>query len=100
MLFLESLTDQEPEPEEERHVGLSRVVGQPPGGIEVRLLEDVGGIDPPLEASIEPQGNHAAQPGAAAIEERLPRELVAPRGSLDQTSRLARWIRGRHHHTP
>ena len=56
------LTGHQPQPEEERHLALGQVVRQLLGDVEIRLLEHVGGIDPPLQPAIEPQPHHLPQP--------------------------------------
>src|SRR5262249_4244008 len=46
-------------------------------GLEVRLLEGVGGVDASLEALVEAQGEHAAQAIAVPGQERAPPHTVA-----------------------
>ena len=65
------------EPEEEGHLGPCGVFGESRGGVEVRLLDHVGGVDPPLEAAVEPQCDHPAEPGAVGIEQVRPGLPVA-----------------------
>ena len=58
----EALEREEPQPEERRHrLRLAPVVVAPRGGLEERLVDDVGGVDAPAEAGIETQRDHPAQ---------------------------------------
>ena len=61
VLLQQPLAGEEPQPEEERHRRVVEVLRQPADRIEHRLLDDVGGVDPPLEPPVQPQGDHAAQ---------------------------------------
>ena len=47
------------EPKKKRHLGLLEIPVEPPPSLGVRLLNDVGWIDPPSEAPVDPQLNHA-----------------------------------------
>jgi hypothetical protein len=58
---LQSLSGEEAQPQDERHVGLLRVFGRPGLEVEKRFLEDVGRIGPPLQAAIQTQPHHTAQ---------------------------------------
>jgi hypothetical protein len=49
----EPLGRQEPEPEERRHRGIGGILGEPPRGIHERLLNHVGRVDAPLEATVQ-----------------------------------------------
>ena len=102
MLLQQPLAGQEPEPEEERHRRVLEVLRQPPGGVEVGLLDHVGGVDPALEAAVEPQGDHPPQPVAVPRQQLRPGPLVAPRGLLDQAVDVAvpRWRGHTTHHIP
>jgi hypothetical protein len=63
------LAGEVPEPEERRHPGVGEVLGLPLVDVEERLLEDVRGIDPPLEAPVQPQSDHPTQPVVVLAEE-------------------------------
>ena len=78
------LPGHQPQPEEERHLALGQVMRQLLGDVEIRLLEHVGGIDPPLEPAVEPQPHHLPQPFAVAAEQLGQRGLVALAGAVDQ----------------
>ena len=69
------LPGHQPQPEEERHLALGQVSGQLLGDVEIRLLEHVGGVDPPLEPAVEPQPHHLPQPFAVAAEQLGQRRL-------------------------
>ena len=60
----QGLGDDQPEPEEERHRAFARIVGDAAGGVEEGFLEDVVGVDPPLEPAVEPDPNHPPEPVA------------------------------------
>ncbi len=47
MQELEPLAGEKSEPEKQRHRGVGGVIGKPAGGVNERLLENVGGIDSP-----------------------------------------------------
>ena len=46
------LAGQEPQPQEQRHGRIGQVLVQLPRGVEIRLLEHVGGIDPARHAAV------------------------------------------------
>ncbi len=54
------LSGQEPEPEKGRHVRVSRILRGPAQNVDLRLLQNVRGVDsplePPVEAHCEPSG--------------------------------------------
>jgi hypothetical protein len=72
---LEPLHGQETQPEKRRHSRIGRVLRQAARSIQERLLEHVLGIDPPLQAAVEPQPNHPAEPFAVPGEE-LPERMM------------------------
>jgi hypothetical protein len=91
VLLQDPLADQEPEPEDEGHrPRLAGVLGQASGGIEERLLDHVGGVDPALQPRVEPQDGHLAQPGPVPLQELPPELLVSVSSPLDQAGDLAR----------
>ena len=49
-------------PEEERGVGLLHVRAEVLPGLQAHVLDDVGGIDSPLQPRVEPKAHHPAQP--------------------------------------
>ena len=87
----EPLAGEEPQPEEERHVRLPGVLGQPGGGVDVGLLDDIGGIDPALQAAVEPQRDHPPQAVARPHQQGAPGRLVPLCRPPEQASRLARF---------
>src|SRR5262249_30096743 len=81
-----------PQPEEERDLGPVEIRSQAPPGLEVGILEDVGGIDPSLEPLIQPEGDHPPQPRAAAVDQGLPAPAVARGGEPEELVVLARFL--------
>jgi hypothetical protein len=73
-----------PQPEIELHRRLGRIVGQTAGGFDHRFLDDVRGIDPAIEPTVEPQADHVPQPVAVAAEQFGNGPLVAPRRLSEQ----------------
>ena len=53
-------------------------------GLQADLLDDVGGVDPPLEPRVEPEGHHPAQPRPVPLQERLPARGVTGGGQSHQ----------------
>ena len=68
------------EPEENRHPGILPVLGGTLGHIQVRLLQDVGRVETPLEPPIHPELHHPPQPVPVSRKKFAKRSLVA---SLD-----------------
>src|SRR5262249_54124271 len=64
-------TGPEAEPEEERQRGVAEIIADLPADLEIDLLDHIGGVDSALQAAVEPELDHAAQPGAIACEEIL-----------------------------
>ena len=84
------LAGEEPEPQKERHRGIAQVLGQPGRGLQIRFLDHVRRVDPPLEPPIHPQGDHAAKPISVPRQQR-PQDLPIPlRGLLEYSVGLAR----------
>ncbi len=54
----ERLAGQEAEPEERRHVRLGEVFPGPTGDLKEGVLEDVGGVDPPLQPPVDAESDH------------------------------------------
>ena len=88
MLLQQPLAGQKPQPEEERHRRVLPVLGQAVAGLEHRLLDDVRGIDPPLEPAVQAQRDHAPQAVAIPGQQLAPRRLVALDCAVDQALRL------------
>ena len=64
------LAGQEPQPEEERQLpARAAYSGEPPGGLEVSLLEHVGVVDPARQPAVEPQVDHPLEPVAVLGEQ-------------------------------
>ena len=68
------------EPEEEGHLGPSRVLGQPRGGVEVDLLDHVGRVEAAEEAAVEPDGDHSPETRPVLVEQPVPGVPVASGG--------------------
>src|SRR5437773_784565 len=80
---LESLPGQGAEPEEEGDLGVRGELAGPAGEVEERLLEDVGGVEPALEAAVQPQADHPFEPLPVAVPE-LPEGVLIPGRTLPQ----------------
>jgi hypothetical protein len=89
------LPGEEAQPEEERHRPLGQVLGQAVGGLQVGILDDVGGVDAALQPAVQAQGDHAAQPLAVPFQQRPPALRVPPGRSLEQPVRFVRVSRRR-----
>jgi hypothetical protein len=77
---LEGLGGQETEPQEHRHrLRFAEVFRQPAGGLEIRLLDHVRGIDPPLEPPVQAKGDHPPQAATMLGEGLFQRGGVVPR---------------------
>ena len=59
-----------PQPEEERQRRLADVLIQPPGDLDVRLLEYVGVVDPAGQPAAEAEMHHPLEPIVVASEQR------------------------------
>ena len=64
----ELLPRDEPNPEEERHVGFLEVLRHPVGNLQKGVLDDIRSIDAPAELPLESEADHAVEPGAVAVE--------------------------------
>jgi hypothetical protein len=85
----QALADDEPQPEEEGEVGFAAVLRQAGHGLDVGVLDHVGGIDPALEPAVQTQGDHPPQPVAVAVEQGPPRLRVTRCGTAEQPAHLA-----------
>jgi hypothetical protein len=83
------LAGDQPQPQEDRDRGVRDILTGAPSDVEVGLLQDVGGIDPPLEPPIEPQPHDPPQPIATPGEERDQRSLIATLDALEQVIEVA-----------
>ena len=88
MLLQQPLAGDVPQPEEERHRRILAILGQPPAGLQHRVLDDVRGVDPPLEPAVEAQRDHAPQAVAMPGQQLAPRLLVTLERAVDQALRL------------
>jgi hypothetical protein len=84
------LAGEETQPQEERHRWLAHVLRQSSPGFQVRLLENVGGVDPPLQPLVEAQGHHAPQPIGVPREQLAPPPGVSRGRQPEEVIRLAR----------
>ena len=64
--------------------GLCDELGELLGQVDIRLLKNVGGVDPPLEAAVEPEPDHLPEPLPVAVEELGQGGFLAPRGAVYQ----------------
>jgi hypothetical protein len=86
---LERLGRQEPQPEEQRHRRrFAEILRQAAGGLQVGVLDHVGGIDPPLEPAVQAEHHHPPQPVPVPGQHRAPGRTVAPRRRLQPAGAL------------
>jgi hypothetical protein len=64
------------------------VLGQPPRGVERRLLDHVRRIDAPAQAMVEPHRHHASQAIAVRSEQRVPGAVIALHRLVDELQRV------------
>jgi hypothetical protein len=64
------LAGQRPQPDVKRHGRRGGVLREAPGHVEVGLLENVRGVEPPGHAVVEAEADHLAQPVAVVREQR------------------------------
>jgi hypothetical protein len=88
----QGLFGEEAEPEEGRHRGPRDVLAGATGDLEVGLLEDVGGIDAALGATVEAESDHPPQPLAVAGERLDQRPLVSYLEPAEQVVIVARVV--------
>src|SRR5262249_9044100 len=96
----ESLSGEGAEPEKEGTLGFLGELAGPAGEVEEGLLEDVGGVEPALEAAVQPQADHPLEPLAVAVPERPEGVLVPGRPLPQQRDRVVRVPQRRGVHTP
>src|SRR5262249_21264583 len=96
---LESLPGQGAEPEEEGNVGVLSELAGPAGEVEERLLEDVGVVEPALEAAVQPYAYHPPQPLAVAVPELAEGVLIPGRTLPQQWDGVVRVFHRRGVHT-
>ena len=87
------LAHDQPQPEERRQLRALEVAVQAGGGVEERVLEHVGGVDPALEPRIHAQLDHPVQPIPVALEQVRQRLAVAAAKPLDEMEGIARIVR-------
>src|SRR5262249_61614084 len=86
--------------EEEGDLGLLGERAGPAGEVEERLLEDVGGVEPALEAAVQAQADHPLEPLPVAVPE-LPEGVRIPGRTLpEQPDRVVRVLHHGSAHTP
>ena len=89
MLRLEGLGGEISQPEEQRHRRpLADVLGQAASGLEVRVLDHVGGINPSLEPAVHAQRHHPSQPLTVLRQHRAPCRAITPRGRFQPPGAL------------
>ena len=79
-------------------LGLTDIRTEVLPGLEVNILDDVGGVDPTLEPRVEPEAHHPAQPRSVPLHQLRPAPGVACGGLLHQGLVIARFYRHLVHH--
>ena len=87
------LAHDQPQPEEGRQLRAPEVAVQAGRGVEERVLEHVGGVEPALEPRVHAQLDHPAQAIPVALEQVRQRLAVAAAEPLDELLGVARIIR-------
>ena len=87
-----------PQPEEERHRGLAHVGSQILPGFQVGILQDVRGINTPLEPLIETKGHHSVQTLTTLAQESVPGTRIALGGLLQELIGFVRFAWHRRNH--
>ena len=82
------LAGQESQPEVNRGRRLGEV-NDPAGYLEKRLLQDVGWIDPTLQAAVHAKANHLLEPIMVLCEKCSDCVLIAAAGPLQKVARVA-----------
>src|SRR5262249_42500233 len=95
----ESLSGEGAEPEKEGTLGFLGELAGPAREVEEGLLEDVGGVEPALEAAVQPQADHLLEPLPVAVPERHEGVLIPGRPLPQQRDRVVRIVRHRGAHT-
>ena len=80
----QALPGGEPQPQVERHLRLRLVGRQLLGDIEIGLLQDVGRIEPPLQAAVQTQPDHCAKSLAITAKQLGQRRGITGGGAVDQ----------------
>ena len=78
------LTDDQPQPDEERPRMIRHELVDPFHSIEVCLLKNIIRVHAPLQSTVEPKINHAPQTVAVAREQNSQRILVTVAHSIEQ----------------
>ncbi len=71
------IADDQPEPEEHRHLGIAQIALDPARQVEESVLEHVGGVDPTLEPRVHAQLDHPPQAVAVPLVQLGERTAVA-----------------------
>src|SRR5262245_37862807 len=79
------------QPQEEGKRRIAEILGQLPGRLEVRLLQNVRAVDAPLQAAIEPEPHRPPQAIVVACEQIVAGGLIAV-SRLPQQSRALIWF--------
>ena len=82
------LRGEESEPQKERRCRIAQVLGQSNRSFQVRFLDDVRRVDPPLQSAIHPERNHAPKPIFVPYEQ-------GPEGPRITAGRLLEQVIGR-----
>jgi hypothetical protein len=84
----EPLTHDQAQPDEERQIRSSLVIPKLGRSIEIGFLKDIGRVDAPLQAMIEPQLNHPPQSIPMGREKTRQCSLISAARPLDKVSQL------------
>ena len=97
---LEPLAGQDAEPEEERNLRVLGELAGPPGEVDERFLENVGRVEPALQAAVEAEPDHPLEPLAVAVPEHHEGALIPGYPLPQEPDRVVRIVHDRRVHNP
>jgi hypothetical protein len=93
MQYQQRLPGDPAQPKVHGHGRARQIIPRPSGDFNVRLLQHIRRIDPPLEPPIEPKFHHPLQPGAVAQIQLPQRGFVSALDAPLQFDQLAGFFR-------
>jgi hypothetical protein len=88
------------QPQPEGHRTARQVIGQPPHGFQLGLLDDIRGIDPRGHLAVHPHRHDLPQIGAMPVQEPFDRLPIAAAGLIEQPLGLGSVGRDASHRFP